>query len=211
MLSMDMQVRSRASLLYPRLPTTALVTLFLHSSKNEQWARTRVGRKIIMGAGAFIEPLVVISLLVGGTLVNRETRALNSVRQCGHKRNDNLESGASSPRSKNSQDGLLSPVKLLEQNADDTWHIREVGMLGWKKCVKSPNTRQFSSRLLSRLLQKLPFLVEVWVSKPNGRSPHPAHSRLAGFVSSVRAPIDSPVISVFSSLTTPANASTLHF
>ncbi|KAF7193586.1 hypothetical protein HII31_05050, partial [Pseudocercospora fuligena] len=115
-----------------------------------------------MGAGAFIEPLVVISLLVGGTLVNRETRSLGNVRRFGHKRDDNLESGSSSPKSKDSQDGLLSPVKFLDQNEEDTWHTREVGVLSFRKSVKSPNTRQLSSRLLSRLLQQLPFLVEVW-------------------------------------------------
>lgn len=123
-----------------------------------------------MGAGAFIEPLVVVSLLVGGTLINRETKKAISSQSVGHKRDDNLESALSTPRSANSQDGLLSPVKLPEHNhghwtsdqADEPWQIREIGLLGWTRQVRSPNTQQFQSRRLSRLLQRLPFLVEVW-------------------------------------------------
>ncbi|EME86717.1 uncharacterized protein MYCFIDRAFT_56308 [Pseudocercospora fijiensis CIRAD86] len=122
------------------------------------------------GAGAFIEPLVVISLLVGGTFVNRETTSTSaSATRFIHKRDDNLESGSSSPRSEKNPGAWNPENKFLEKNPQDdntttttTWQTREISLLGWTRSVKSPNTRPFSPRLLSRVLQKLPFLVEVW-------------------------------------------------
>lgn len=109
--SMGMQVSIACFFLYPRL---LLRACFYTNTGTYSVLDYSI---IIMGAGAFIEPLVVISLLVGGTLVNRETRSLNDVaRKFGHKRDDNLESGSSSPKSKDSQDGLLSPIKFLEQS-----------------------------------------------------------------------------------------------
>ena len=43
-----------------------------------------------MGAGAFLEPLVVISLLVGGTIINRETDN-EALCQFARKRSDDIE------------------------------------------------------------------------------------------------------------------------
>lgn len=37
-----------------------------------------------------------------------------------------------------------------------------MGIAGWKKEVWSPDTKVFEDRLLSRVLQAFPFLVEVW-------------------------------------------------
>ncbi|KAJ5780844.1 hypothetical protein N7457_006004 [Penicillium paradoxum] len=121
-----------------------------------------------MGVGAVIEPLVVIVLLFGGTWINRSvgsptTRRYNRRSSTDLRRvasSDSLESGYSSPSTK---DGLLlsrshSPL----QEAEDGWHKREVGLLGLKFEVSSPNTIVFQDRLLSRLLRKFPFLVECW-------------------------------------------------
>ncbi|KAH8725849.1 hypothetical protein GQ44DRAFT_615135 [Phaeosphaeriaceae sp. PMI808] len=114
-----------------------------------------------MGAGAFIEPLVVVSLLFGGTWINRtaEYRLFN------HRRvyvrsprssspSDSLESGRSSPTSSAS---LLSQV-----DEEPKWRRRELRIFGLKKEMTSPNTRRFQGYFLSRLLKKFPFLVEAW-------------------------------------------------
>lgn len=42
------------------------------------------------------------------------------------------------------------------------WRKRSINILGFKREFVTPNTRQFESRLLSRLLKKFPFLVEAW-------------------------------------------------
>jgi hypothetical protein len=110
-----------------------------------------------MGAGAFIEPLVVVTLLFGGTWVNRNTeyRLLNRRRVYQHSpRPGSPESGHSSPSSSAS---LLSP-----EDDEPQWRNREIRLLGMRKQILSPNTRRFQSYFLSRLLKKFPFLVEAW-------------------------------------------------
>lgn len=114
-----------------------------------------------MGAGAFIEPGVVLFLLFGGTWVNRTLSSRRSNRQPYHsgKRDDSpsgLESGTGSP--------IEETHNLLEQRRpqDEGWQIRELRFMGWSKEIRSPDTQQFEDRLLSRLLFKFPFLVEVW-------------------------------------------------
>ncbi|KAJ6006594.1 hypothetical protein N7451_004538 [Penicillium sp. IBT 35674x] len=122
-----------------------------------------------MGAGAFLEPLVVIVLLFGGTWINRRTNLSISRRHTRRKSAeyvrsdspDSLESGYVSPTPK---DGLLSPRSDSPslQLSDDRWRTRQIGIFRLSCCVTSPNTAVFHDRLLSRLLQKLPFLAECW-------------------------------------------------
>jgi hypothetical protein len=138
-----------------------------------------------MGLGGLIEPLVVVMLLFGGTWINRNKAYRLSRRR--HSRNtiktfidvrcsspDSLESGQSSPVT---TDGLLSDSSYSSYSSDDSarcsspsllmrqearWRKREVGLLGWRREVVTPNTRVFRGRLLSRLLRRFPFLVEAW-------------------------------------------------
>lgn len=117
-----------------------------------------------MGLGGAIEPLVVVTLLFGGTWVNRTRSSTKQTRQPYHggKREDSvvaLESGASSPTSE--AEGLLAQP-FSDLSPADGWRRREFRILGWKKEVQTPDTQVFEDRLLSRLLFKLPFLVEVW-------------------------------------------------
>lgn len=123
-----------------------------------------------MGLGAFLEPLVVIVLLFGGTWINRtagsfppsrRSRAKSPIRQRGASP-DSIESGLSSPASK---DGLLSSRPLSPSHSrfgQETWRTRQVRILLWTFELTSPNTAVFHDRLLSRLLRKLPFLAECW-------------------------------------------------
>ncbi|KAJ4362503.1 hypothetical protein N0V83_010597 [Neocucurbitaria cava] len=116
-----------------------------------------------MGAGAFIEPLVVITLLFGGTYVNRNSE----YRLLGRRRIYQNSPRSSSPASSSSFDsGRSSPSSSasLLANVDDEpkWRKREIKILGLRKEVISPNTRRFQDYFLSRLLKKFPFLVEAW-------------------------------------------------
>lgn len=128
-----------------------------------------------MGVGAVAEPLVVVSLLVGGTLVNRERRDPSSrePKPWGWtKRSDSpgsLEgsSGSSTPTTQ-TDDALMNsrqrtPLSDFQvQEQVQGWRRRSVGLLGRGGQVCSPDTKQFEDRLLSRVLRRLPFLVEVW-------------------------------------------------
>ncbi|ORY19571.1 hypothetical protein BCR34DRAFT_620997 [Clohesyomyces aquaticus] len=122
-----------------------------------------------MGVGAFIEPLVVVTLLFGGTWVNRNTRYRISDRR----QRCSISSGSSSPTSTNS--GRSSPrssTSLLDDNRasspslltpqEPKWRKREIRIFGFRKEVVSPNSRRFQGYFLSRLLKKYPFLVEAW-------------------------------------------------
>ena len=122
-----------------------------------------------MGVGAFAEPLVVISLLVGGTWVNRTRNNADRHRIWGeHKRDDSSASGVSRSGSFASEDGVPSPrdrshsPSYLAQPQIGGWHTRTISFMGWRRDVQTPNTAVFSDRLLSRLLHRLPFLVECW-------------------------------------------------
>ncbi|KAF2031149.1 integral membrane protein [Setomelanomma holmii] len=114
-----------------------------------------------MGAGAFIEPLVVVTLLFGGTWVNRNTdyrlfnrRGVYSRSPRSSSPTSSIESGRSSPS---------STASLLSQIDDEPkWRWRDMSILGIRKEVVSPNTKQFQDYFLSRLLKEFPFLVEAW-------------------------------------------------
>lgn len=135
-----------------------------------------------MGAGAVLEPLVVIVLLFGGTWINRATDAAfsrrvsrrSSIDYTRSSSPDSLESGYTTPTPK---DSLLnshshsspspSPTLTPRQatpppQSDDRWHKRVIGIFNLSCSVTSPNTAVFQDRLLSRLLRKLPFLAECW-------------------------------------------------
>ncbi|KAJ5664737.1 hypothetical protein N7462_011550 [Penicillium macrosclerotiorum] len=124
-----------------------------------------------MGLGVVVEPLVVIVLLFGGTWVNRTTETSSTSSSSYIRRRESSatradspalsESGYSSPTSK---DGLLSSRSLspLPGVSDDQWQKRHISLFGLSWTVMSPNTHVFQDRLLSRLLRRLPFLVECW-------------------------------------------------
>ncbi|KAJ5156560.1 hypothetical protein N7492_009363 [Penicillium capsulatum] len=121
-----------------------------------------------MGAGAILEPLVVVTLLFGGTWINRTVDSSSSPSPDRRKSSeyirpfspDSFESGYSSP---SAQDGLLSPRSPSpSQFPVDGWRKRRMGLFHWSIQLSSPNTAVFRNRLLSRLLRKLPFLVECW-------------------------------------------------
>lgn len=56
------------------------------------------------------------------------------------------------------------PVTKIEPvvwNRQDRWRQREISVFGFRKVLNTPNTAVFQNRLLSRLLLRFPFLVEI--------------------------------------------------
>jgi len=138
-----------------------------------------------MGAGAFIEPLVVVTLLFGGTWINRnKSYTLFPTRKPGSGHSSPSSPHPHSPTSysprsasPDSLSGRSSPISsssLLSKSSSDSirgffsvdtepkWRKRELRFLGLRTEVTSPNTRRFRDYFLSRLLRKFPFLVEAW-------------------------------------------------
>jgi len=123
-----------------------------------------------MGVGAFIEPLVVITLLFGGAWITRNTSyslfprsqtTLSTAEKGLLSRNGSLDSIDADM----AELGLLSESSISSRlllAPEPIWRKRTVGVLGWKTQVTSPNTRVFKDYFLSRVLVKFPFLVEAW-------------------------------------------------
>ena len=127
-----------------------------------------------------LEPLLIIILLTGGTLINRRRkshqdhlwrRSINSVR-CHHRAlsASDLENGTSGsqwdPMSKkhDRQQASLSfrASRSSPGNESYGWRMRKVGVLGWSTNVIVPDTRRYRRSFMSRILYRFPFLVEAW-------------------------------------------------
>ena len=129
-----------------------------------------------MGVGAFIEPLIVVSLLVGGTWINRKSaRPLSKRKYKAHNNQlpaaddedgiDDVISGPSSPEPTDDllhHDYMRSASPSLIAQEEYRWRTRRLQAFGWSRQVTSPNTRIFRGTVLSRLLRRFPFLVEAW-------------------------------------------------
>ncbi|KAL2024241.1 hypothetical protein VTK56DRAFT_9397 [Thermocarpiscus australiensis] len=139
-----------------------------------------------MAIGAILEPLVVVSLLALGTIINR-SRCRSSGSQSLFRLSrphpwqhlkygpdpdyDDLETGRNNedeetlPPSPLSRSSSTSSTTLAEDGPTKSispWRQRKLRLLGWEGVVTTPNTEMFKDRFLSRLLQRYPFLVEVW-------------------------------------------------
>ena len=112
-----------------------------------------------MGVGVFIEPLVVVVLLFGGTWINRDTNQLckSGCWTCSWPRSSSSISRWEDPSAK-----APSTSSSLLACREPSWRKREIQLLSWSVGVTSPNTAPFRYRLLSRLLRRFPFLVECW-------------------------------------------------
>ena len=142
-----------------------------------------------MTVGVVLEPLVIVSLLAGGALVNRDQTGArgqsSSLHTSAFRRPDpwrEIECGlredgfdeerkplSSSRRdSSASSSTRASSMTLWHDAAQDEspilsrWRERTLRFGGWECEVTVPNTEVHRDRLLSRVLQRFPFLVEVW-------------------------------------------------
>lgn len=140
-----------------------------------------------MSLGAILEPLVVVGLLSGGTLVNRDTTyhlatgysplwQRNSRRSSSRRRKPSPGPTRDLEYGKPPADGDVlglgawtwssnsstSSIDDLDDDHDSTYRTRKLRFFGWERTVRSPNTEIYSDRLLSRVLRRFPFLVETW-------------------------------------------------
>ncbi|EED16098.1 integral membrane protein [Talaromyces stipitatus ATCC 10500] len=124
-----------------------------------------------MGVGAVLEPLTVIVLLFGGTWINR--RKENSYHSSRSASQYRLSSGSSSDSDVDEETGLQSttdkdayaesrPLSPSLLHHEAKWRTRTIALGPYKFKAHSPNTAIFRNRTLSRLLCRLPFLVECW-------------------------------------------------
>lgn len=133
------------------------------------------------GIGAVAEPLVVVGLLLGGTWINRDpepcrereisfrhgkqsleddTEAPSPTSAASLLSDDDANSGSDDILGRRSGSRSISPSLFAGQ--EPKWRTRTIGFLGMSREVQTPNNRRFRHTFLSRLLQKYPFLVEVW-------------------------------------------------
>lgn len=142
-----------------------------------------------MAIGAVLEPLIVVSLLAGGTLVNRnkfykgvsrrnsniDTRPIwngseDSDLEAGKGAYKNGSGEDSWTRSRSSStstvfydpEGTLGGGATSILMADPRWRLRKLKLFAWEREIISPNTEVHQDRLLSKVLSRFPFLVEVW-------------------------------------------------
>lgn len=116
-----------------------------------------------MGVGTFMEPLVIVTLLFGGTWVNRNTEYRLFGRRRIYRHAPRSLSPAVSSSSESGHSSPSSSVSLLAKVEEvPKWRKRGIHFLGLRTEVTSPNTKRFQDYFLSRLLQKFPFLVEAW-------------------------------------------------
>jgi hypothetical protein len=142
-----------------------------------------------MALRAVLEPLIVVSLLAFGTIVNRNrSRAVLARSPLSSSRPDpwqhlkytagpvdeDVETGRRSKeddrtllplslsRSSTSSSSTLAEDLSTDSRSTSKWHQRRLRFMGWEKEVTTPNTDIFRDRFLSRVLQRFPFLAEVW-------------------------------------------------
>ncbi|OAA63366.1 integral membrane protein [Niveomyces insectorum RCEF 264] len=138
-----------------------------------------------MVLGAFFEAFVVIGLLGGGTIINRDTASKFAADNSSRWNSPRAASPA--PRARKYYDAeeaarpdeetvaLGSWARDADQPtaaagydsgseaiSDPTKRQRTLRLWKWRRTVETPNTEVFKDRILSRLLRKFPFLVEAW-------------------------------------------------
>ena len=119
-----------------------------------------------MGVGTFLEPLVVVTLLFGGAFFNRSKdydfwQGKSAwAGDKSYKRSDDMARKRESSESLMSWSSSSTPT--LAPYEVPALRRRKLQLLGYNRIVSTPNTLVFKDRFASRLLQKFPFLVEVW-------------------------------------------------
>ena len=113
----------------------------------------------MMGAGAVLEPLVVLCLLFGGTWINRCTDLLS---ESSKDFSENPQPGSPGSQESDTSRPASPDFQHIANHLHNPWQTRNVNILGFSWRVSTPDTRIFHDRLLSRLLRKFPFLVECW-------------------------------------------------
>jgi hypothetical protein len=138
-----------------------------------------------MTLGAVLEPLVIVSLLAGGTLVNRDRSGQSPSSAANSRRPDPWQDieyalGDQVPREeRHLNDEKCNWSRSSTASTSTIWHDvdnekagadsassgrrqRTLRFWKWEFEVTTPNTEVHKDRFLSRVLRQYPFLVEVW-------------------------------------------------
>jgi hypothetical protein len=119
-----------------------------------------------MGAGTFLEPLVVVGLLFGGAWINRVTDFSLSTKRSKWQNYDPFEGANAAFQSHRTLGEMTnkrhSLLPSMPPSHESSWRERAIKFLRLQRRVASPNTVVFQNRWLSRLPRKFPFLVECW-------------------------------------------------
>lgn len=129
----------------------------------------------IMAISAFVEPAIVLALLIGGTIINRDKTNVGCF-DGSIGRNPQDKPSSSLWRS-NATGESIGPGRRKNQNIpfeeQSVYRTRELRLLAWRTTVVTRNTWIFRDAWLSKILLKFPFLIEVvywalvyWVCQP---------------------------------------------
>lgn len=117
-----------------------------------------------------LEPALIVFLLLGGTVANRRRRCGQSRLSLGSPRDDkslsDLEDALSSEDENSVYANDAAPPSSVfgTTSLEDrqSWRTRNIGLLGWKRSIATPDTRQYRGYFMSRMLYRYPFLIEAW-------------------------------------------------
>ncbi|KAL9124062.1 MAG: hypothetical protein Q9217_006573 [Psora testacea] len=128
----------------------------------------------------FLEPLVIVLLLLGGTLANRRRnnrqahlrhQYIKPIQLWQEQPSSDLENGCpwvEEVGSENKTDDKTAPSptlrtsRSLQAQDSDKWRTRKIGIFGWKTKVITPATRRYRGSFMSRIIYRFPFLIEAW-------------------------------------------------
>ncbi|RCI07721.1 hypothetical protein L249_5695 [Ophiocordyceps polyrhachis-furcata BCC 54312] len=134
-----------------------------------------------MALGAVLEPAIVVTLLFGGAWINRrkgeddwpdsdddedydddDDEQLDENADGDDAFESRRRSGSSCWSASSSTTLATTELSSVKLSSAEAFRCRRLRFFGWEKAVRSPNTVVFRHRLLSRLLDRFPFLVEAW-------------------------------------------------
>ena len=118
----------------------------------------------------YLEPALIVFLLLGGTVANRRRRCGQSRLSLRSLRDDKSISDLEDALSSEDEDSISanngappsSDVNTTSLRDRQSWRARDIGIFGWKRSVITPDTRQYRRYFMSRMIYRYPFLVEAW-------------------------------------------------
>ena len=115
----------------------------------------------------FLEPTLIVFLLLGGTVANRRrTSRVDLEAPKDNQSISSLEGGISSDNESliYSNDAAVPFSVFGTTGLRDrpSWRTRNVGIFGWKRSIATPDTRQYRGYFLSNMLYRYPFMIEAW-------------------------------------------------
>ena len=117
-----------------------------------------------------LEPALIVCLLLGGTVANRRRGCGRSRIRLGSPRDDHSIPSLEDALSSEDEDSVYAndaaaPSSIFSTTSLEDrqrWRRRNIGILGWKRSIATPETRQYRGYFMSRMIYRYPFLIEAW-------------------------------------------------